>query len=656
MNKTPLLLPIALMVLAVLIACPMMDPADDQPEIHISKDGSEISHLGTGIDIAGAQTGSYSDTVFMIENQGTGTLYLTGTPTVELIGSYAHLFSIVAPFPKAQLSAGSSTSFTLRFAPTAQNGSGSRTVSASIRNNDANESEYQFELSAFAGKAPEINVKQSYTLLADGGSYTFPTTLVGMDTDVAFAIENPGTDTLNLTGSPDRVNVSGADFSQFTLVIAPPATVVAGGAAFFTVRFSPESDGIKQATLRIANNDADEDPYEFSIYGLGRGSGSLDASFGLDGIVSTDLGASEGCRAIAVQPDGKILAAGATSSGSYTDMILIRYDASGALDTGFGVGGVARDVGGWTTSMCLQADGRILLGGYVNNGNDNDFRLIRYTSGGVLDADFGAGGVVTTQLSGAGDYCNSIAVQTDGKIVAAGYAWAIYKRDFAVVRYNPDGSLDSGFGTGGIVFTDLGGEEMGEELAVHPEGGIVLVGQKDMDYILLRYTSGGLLDPDFGSGGIVTTDYGGGSDGARSICMRSDGRFVVCGYSSGNFAVARYLANGSLDPSFGRFGKVTTDFGANKPDGAYACCLQADGKILVAGGTEPSGGLRDVFALARYSFGGDLDTSFGTSGKVVTELSSGSDAPILCVAVQPDGRIVAGGGPGNNVTVARYMP
>lgn len=652
MRRVPFLL-----LIVALAACQMTDQGGDEPEIGITKDGAEVPNWASGIDIAGAETGSFSDTVFTIENHGAGALYLTGTPTVELLGYHAHLFTVVEPFPAAQIPAGSSTTFTVRFMPTPDSGSGTRFASLGIRNTDLDEGEYQFEITAVAGKAPEMEVKQGSTLIPNGsGSCSFSTTVVGLDSDIVFTIQNLGTDTLNLTGSPDAVAFTGADAAQFTLQVPPPASIQAGNSATFTVRFSPQEGGIKNATATIANDDADEDPYDFAISGLGREAGSLDPAFGTGGIVKTDLGGTESCVAIAVQTDGKILAAGSHSTGLDQRMVLARYDASGNLDPGFGSGGVVMDTDGWPTCMLLLPDGRILVGGYFYNETDNDFRIARYTTTGALDASFGSGGVVTTPVGSSGDYCSAMALQPDGKIIAAGYAWAIYKRDFALVRYDPDGSLDSGFGNGGIAATDMGGEEFGRAVAVHPGGGILLAGEKNMDFIILRYTDNGSLDPGFGSGGVVTTDFRGGSDGARSICLQLDGRFIVSGYASGDFALARYLASGSLDASFGSYGKVTTDFGANKADSAAAAALQADGKILAAGGTEPSGGFYDAFALVRYSSAGVPDVEFGYLGRITTDLDSHIDTPIQALAIQADGRILAGGRSGNDMAVVRYRP
>src|SRR5262245_24661714 len=214
-------------------------------------------------------------------------------------------------------------------------------------------------------------------------------------------------------------------------------------------------------------------------------------------------------------------------------------------------------------------------------------------SAGALDPTFGTGGKVTTDLQGSSqDDGQAVAVQADGKIVVAGSFQGI---DFAVVRYNADGTLDATFGTGGKVITNFGPgftTDAAQDLAIQSDGKIVVVGSSTnsvgTDFAVARYNADGTLDASFGTGGLVTTNFGGTSlDAAQGVAIQADGKIVVTGSSNSaspqdDFAVVRYNADGSLDTGFGTGGKVTTDF-AGSIDDAFAVALQADGKIVAAG-------------------------------------------------------------------------
>jgi uncharacterized delta-60 repeat protein len=178
-----------------------------------------------------------------------------------------------------------------------------------------------------------------------------------------------------------------------------------------------------------------------------------------------------------------------------------------------------------------------------------DFALARYTSNGTLDATFGAGGTVTTDFAGGGDIGRSVAVQSDGKIVAAGRAVISGNSDFALARYTSNGTLDAGFGTGGTVTTDFAGSvDQAFSVALQKNGNIVAAGlaliNGNSDFALARYTSNGTLDASFGTGGTVTTDFAGSGDQAFSVAVQRDGKIVAAGQAVVNggldFALARY--------------------------------------------------------------------------------------------------------------------
>jgi uncharacterized delta-60 repeat protein len=399
----------------------------------------------------------------------------------------------------------------------------------------------------------------------------------------------------------------------------------------------------------------------------GQSSGTLDISFGTGGKVTTNFNGTDSARAIAVQVDGKIVVAGLAAEIG-VDFALARYNRDGTLDASFGTGGrVTTDfAGGVDTalSVAIQADGKIVAAGTATINGISDFALARYNRDGTLDASFGTGGTVTTDFAGDRDQANSVVIQpeTEGKIVAAGSATINGISDFALARYNLDGTLDASFGAGGTVTTDFaGGGDTAASVAVQTDGKIVAAGSatiSGVDFALARYTSNGTLDATFGAGGTVTTDFAGGVDNGRSVAVQSDGKIVAAGRAviSGNsdFALARYTSNGTLDASFGTGGTVTTDF-AGSVDQAFSVALQKDGNIVAAGQAIING--NSDFALARYTSNGTLDATFGTGGTVTTDVAGATDQA-FSVAIQKDGKIVAAGqaivNGGLDFALARY--
>ncbi|WP_172642155.1 DUF4347 domain-containing protein [Cylindrospermum stagnale] len=315
--------------------------------------------------------------------------------------------------------------------------------------------------------------------------------------------------------------------------------------------------------------------------------------------------------------------------------------ASGVLDTTFDSDGkVTTDFGGLFdsgNSIVLQSNGQILVAG-TSNGN---FAVARYNSNGTLDTSFDSDGKVTTDFVN-NDSGNSIILQSNGQILVAGTS----NGDFAVARYNNNGSLDTTFGTAGKITTDFGSNESGNSIVLQSNGQILVAGTSNGDFAVARYNSNGTLDTTFGTGGKITTELG-IFDSGNSIVLQSDGQILVAGASNGDFAVARYNSNGTLDTTFGTGGKITTEFGSFF-DSGNSIVLQSDGQILVAGASNGD------FAVARYNSNGILDTTFGTAGKVTTEFGSFFDNGYSAV-LQPDGQILVAGTSNGDFAVARYL-
>jgi uncharacterized delta-60 repeat protein len=281
----------------------------------------------------------------------------------------------------------------------------------------------------------------------------------------------------------------------------------------------------------------------------------------------------------------------------------------------------------------------------------SNFLLRVEAAAGDLDPTFETDGTVTTDFFGAFDGASALAIQSDGKIVAAGFADdSNFQQILALVRYDANGDLDATFGVGGKVPIDLQNGSMRVDLAIQTDGKIVVVGTVGSfgakDFLLVRYDASGNLDPTFGVGGKVTTDFFGQSDEAASVAIQTDGKIIVAGLATGmnfysDFALARYNANGDLDAAFGAVGKLTTDFfGLN--DRAAGVAIQSDGKIVTVGTVVPIGTDTD-FGLARYDTNGNLDPTFGSGGKVTTDLSSDFIDTGSAVAIQNDGKIVIAG-------------
>lgn len=249
--------------------------------------------------------------------------------------------------------------------------------------------------------------------------------------------------------------------------------------------------------------------------------GNLDSSFNSTGIVTTDIsGTNDIARSVAVQADGKILLAGYSNIGGNNDMALLRYNSDGSLDTSFNSTGiVTTDIGSGDNAYSLaiqpDANGKILVGGYSYIGNYSQIALLRYNSDGSLDTSFNSSGIVTTDIGGYYDYALSIAIQADGKILVGGYSDNGSKNDMALLRYNNDGSLDTSFNSTGIVTTSVGGLNDGAySVAVQADGNILLAGYSNIsgnyDFALLRYLGTPIVQhtvtPDAGPNGSLSPD------------------------------------------------------------------------------------------------------------------------------------------------------
>ena len=362
-------------------------------------------------------------------------------------------------------------------------------------------------------------------------------------------------------------------------------------------------------------------------------------------------------NSVAAQRDGKIIVAGYAEVGGVDQFVLVRYNSDGSLDTTLKGSGklttaVGKDCHG--KGVALQGDGKIVVAGYsFKAGGGQCFTVLRYTADGSLDTSFADSGKVTTNVGTKYASAESVTIQSDGKIVVAGDSFnASGNNDFAVVRYNANGTLDMSFNETGKATADFGAHDYGRSVAVHGDGRIVVTGYTTKSYeskkecALACFKANGSLDTSFNGTGKVTTNFDGdGNAEGRSVAVQTDGKIVVVGYataaSTEKFALARYNADGTLDTSFGDSGRVMTDVGISGSN-ATGVALQKDGKIVVAGYAVNNSGTDYDFACVRYNTDGKVDQSFGDGGKIMTSVGQG-EGKANAVAVHSDGKIIVAG-------------
>jgi uncharacterized delta-60 repeat protein len=408
--------------------------------------------------------------------------------------------------------------------------------------------------------------------------------------------------------------------------------------------------------------------------------GTVDVSFGTDGSFRTNLGGTyDWAYATAIQPDGRILAAGVSNAQGTHDFAVARYTVDRDLDPTFGANGVSLvdfgDSYDWAYAMARQPDGKILVAGVSDASGSKDFALARLGPNGSLDTNFGNGGLVTGQMrSLSADIIRGIALQPDGKIVVAGVTYDDVVTpsphgDFMVARFLPSGQPDLGFGIGGVMTTDFSNKTYDDAYAVNlqPDGKIVLGGYTNSgsgpgvlfgadQLALARYTSQGLLDPSFGQGGKLVFDGGSLDERILALTPAKDGSLFAGGYVNGekrsDLLLARITPDGQLEPGFGT---TTRGFSINNlgthSERVASLVLQPDGKVIAGGQTAVAN--HADFAIFRYDAHGLLDNTFGKGGVASFDFGGREDR-VHAVALQPDGKILAVGQSEADFALARF--
>lgn len=393
---------------------------------------------------------------------------------------------------------------------------------------------------------------------------------------------------------------------------------------------------------------------------VGAAEGALDTSFHApDGYVLWDGGTGyDRARDVALQQDGKIVVTGYMTNGSDNNLMVVRFDPNGTLDTDFGIdgtyiydGGTGPDTG---MAVAIQSDDRILVAGTHSNRKDGDVLVIRLDTDGFPDPNFASNGVFIYDSGYGGDGAADLQLQADGSIVVTGSSYNGTDGDLLVMRLTAEGLLDTTFGTDGTVTLDGGkGHDFGSRLAVQPNHSVVVTGTShnalDYDTIVVRFDAFGILDQTFGNNGIVLLD-GGDYDRGYGVGLDSRGNILITGLRTQpqkddtdyDIPVFRLDPNGVPDTSFGDNGMALYDGGTREE--CYDLVVQCDDSMLIAGHSGHSdGGISDwALVVLKYDPNGILDPTFGTEGVYSYDPTENTEWG-YGLALQMDGKIVVTG-------------
>jgi uncharacterized delta-60 repeat protein len=521
---------------------------------------AEISVRAGGIEIPSGDTspqtsdlrdlgnvgssGLFTEATYTITNAGPDALMLTDTPRVRLTGANAADFTVISQ-PAASVAAGQSTSFTVRFHPLS---TGLKTATVSLMNSDPDESPYTFAIQGSCGTGVM---------------------------DARFSMDGVQSSVFTTSGTPR--NTQGRD-----TVVQPDGKIVVVG---------------------FGHNGTSND----TVLARFLPDGTPDASFGTNGQVRTDFGGDDACYSVALQADGKIVVGGEANLDGFYDFALARYHPDGSLDTSFGGDGMVTT--NWfvgsddVRTVLIQPDGKIIAAGTAGTPTVFTFAVARYLADGTLDSTFGTGGKVNTAIGAMGARAYAAVLQPDGKIILGGHSMFAGGGSFALARYTSSGALDTSFGSGGIITTVLAsGDDWIFDLALQTDGKIVaggrsVTGGTSYDFGVARYLPNGTLDVSFDGDGMRTVGFGFGTDSAEAVEVQPDGKIVLSGFyseaSRQGMSILRLNNNGGYDQSYGPDGIVKITPGPTN-DRLYGSALDANGNFVGAGFTTDSGGTSNM--------------------------------------------------------------
>lgn len=385
------------------------------------------------------------------------------------------------------------------------------------------------------------------------------------------------------------------------------------------VDIAVQDDG-KYVVLTSANTASSGQDLDFVLSRYNT-DGTLDTSFGTNGIVVTAVNTNnESPKTVTLQDDGKILVAGGYAPTATSDSIVMRYNADGTLDTTFSTDGMAEiDFSVTSTDiindMVVQPDGKIVVVGYGSFSGTNQITVARLHSDGTLDTSFDGDGTLLLPVNGTGSYGNEVELLSDGRIMIGGYADNGTDNDVVLISLNSDGSLDTSFDTDGTLMIDMTASESGSAMVVDESDNIYIAGLSNVsgnsDTIVIKVDDSGSLVTGFGTNGIATHAIGSPYEAVNDMVLQDDGKIIIVGdaYNGSNndISVIRLNSDGTLDTTFDGDGKIRDDMNG-ATDSAKAVALDNKGAILVVGNTSIDGSGESF--LARFESEGSFDKYF----------------------------------------------
>ena len=397
--------------------------------------------------------------------------------------------------------------------------------------------------------------------------------------------------------------------------------------------------------------------------------GELNTSFGVNGVAITDLLSNESDRiyGMTLQDDGKIVAVGYAGSND-EDAAVARFNTDGTLDNTFSADGkYISDLGNSDSDelsdVDIQPDGKIVTVGYTHDGNDFDAVLIRLNADGSIDNGFGNSGLVVIDLGNdENEWFRALQVTSDDKIVCVGAAFSGGNYNGLIMRFNTDGSVDTTYGNAGqlVIDASLGGTESFNDVSVLNSGYVIAVGDGDQvgskDILVCRTQPDGTMDATFGNSGIVWVDVENNSDDRGNGCfVQQNGEMVIVGEADGNdhkSAIVRLKGNGIMDTDFTGDGWETYEFAPGYTERFYDVVEQENGKIVACGNADINGDKYQI-TMARYHTDGIFDYSFDSDGRLTMGYDTVNDAFCNAMALDADGSIFVGGHTDGDFAIAK---
>lgn len=386
--------------------------------------------------------------------------------------------------------------------------------------------------------------------------------------------------------------------------------------------------------------------------------GILDSTFGINGIVLTEVGQFSGAYDLVIQENGKIIVGGYATVGMQNQFAIIRYESDGSLDTNFGSNGIVTTQmgvnGDAIKAIKIQSDGKIIaVGTKMGIYPDYDIALVRYNENGSLDNSFGTNGKVIINIAGNEDYGTDLALYQTEKIAVAGFSLVNNNYKMVVIRLNNNGSLDTTFDEDGISiieFPEIGGQ-LAYKIALLQGEKILIAGHSysaitsNNMFTSVRLLPTGRIDSSFADNGISRTDISEWGEECTSLAIYPNGAYILSGHFSNSFlyydfVAVKYTPDGLLDTKFNSTGIKKIDIGSVN-EFSFDCKIQNNMKILLGGYTWNSNTTED-FAFLRLNSDASLDTNLNSNGIVITDIDSQSNT-IHAIELQSDGKILVGG-------------